>query len=89
MEEGSLSAEFTPYLQDKKFPWFVDEFKKDLLSFEKAKEWADLIKSLQKLSRVRTPVPLNLTISKVLSKYPQFPVVPEKLIFCKRLAQVH
>lgn len=55
MEEGGLSsAEFEPYLNDKKFTWFVDEFKKELSSFERAKEWADLIKCLQKLTRVCT-----------------------------------
>lgn len=84
-ESAQSSSEAELYLSDKKFSYFVDEFKKDLATFERAKEWADLIKSLQKLTRVCSKgLPTN---KQVLAKYPQYPVVPEKLIFCKRLAQ--
>lgn len=53
MEEDTSASDFEAFLSDKKFTYFVDEFKKELSSFERAKEWADLIKSLQKLTRVR------------------------------------
>jgi hypothetical protein len=57
-----------------KFKTFIDEFRAALSSFDKAKEWADLIKCLQR-------------IAKVLSRYPKFPIVPEKFLVAKRLAQ--
>lgn len=57
-----------------KFKSFLEEFRNAISSFDKAKEWADLIKCLQR-------------IVKVLNRYPKFPIVPEKFVVAKRLAQ--
>ncbi len=76
-----------------------------LQSFERAREWADLIKYLQRLNKVTIPpshpslqpqdhqihILMNQSLSssffQVLTKYPQFTLVPEKITVAKRLAQ--
>jgi hypothetical protein len=53
---------------------FCDDVLAGLRDFERVKEWPDLIKALQRLSRT-------------LEKHAQFPSIPHKLLFAKRLAQ--
>mmetsp|Transcript_12924 Transcript_12924/g.51598 ORF Transcript_12924/g.51598 Transcript_12924/m.51598 type:complete len:1773 (-) Transcript_12924:44-5362(-) len=60
--------------KNSKFRSFRDEVGAVLSSFDKAKEWADLIKCMQKLQ-------------KVFTRYSQFPLIPLKLTFSKRMAQ--
>ena len=60
--------------RDKAFARFKSEAEAVLLHFERAQEWADLIADLLKLQRV-------------LNKYPQFNVVPDKVLVAKRLYQ--
>eukprot|EP00906_Rhabdomonas_costata_P021986 RCo031835 len=55
---------------------FSAEVSSILASFDKAKEWADVINSLNELQRVL-----------VQRRYEMFDSVPEKLVLCKRLAQ--
>jgi hypothetical protein len=66
--------DYEEFKEAPKFKTFIDEFRAALGSFDKAKEWADLIKCLQR-------------VAKVLSRYPKFPIVPEKFLVAKRLAQ--
>ena len=58
-----------------KYRAFRDEVYATLRDFERAREWPDLIKALLKLRRT-------------LDRYAQFPTIPHKLLFSKRLAQV-
>lgn len=44
--------DYKEYKDMPKFKTFLSEFNSTLSLFEKAKEWADLIKSLQKLTSV-------------------------------------
>jgi hypothetical protein len=53
---------------------FCDDVLAGLRDFERVKEWPDLIKALQRLSRT-------------LEKHAQVPTIPHKLLFAKRLAQ--
>lgn len=62
------------YSKDSNYPYFKRDFKANLDSFVKARDWPDLIKCLSGLKSV-------------FGKYPQFQVVPYKLSFCKVLAQ--
>lgn len=62
------------FYKNSKFRSFSDEVGAVLSSFDRAKEWADLIKCLQKLQ-------------KVFTRYGQFPLIPLKLTFSKRMAQ--
>lgn len=71
---ASRALDYSQYEGDKKFALFLEEFEKALALFEKAKEWADLIKCLQKMAGV-------------LQKFSQYPIVPHKLTVAKRLAQ--
>eukprot|EP01117_Protostelium_nocturnum_P017404 TRINITY_DN7085_c1_g4_i1.p1 TRINITY_DN7085_c1_g4~~TRINITY_DN7085_c1_g4_i1.p1 ORF type:complete len:1777 (-),score=358.26 TRINITY_DN7085_c1_g4_i1:8-5338(-) len=57
-----------------KYKYYHEEIQSSLEQFEKAKEWADLIKCLQRLG-------------KVLSKYEGFALIPHKSLLAKRLAQ--
>jgi hypothetical protein len=62
------------YLKHPKYGAFFEDVINVLKAFDRAKEWADLIKCLQRLQ-------------KALQKYPSFPLVPAKLTFAKRLSQ--
>lgn len=62
------------YTSQSKYRYFRDEIISILQAFEKTKDWADLIKTLQRLV-------------KSIKKYSSIPVLPEKFIICKRLAQ--
>jgi hypothetical protein len=68
------TEDYGQYKTDKRLASFADEFKASLSSFDKAKEWADFIKYLQRLI-------------KVLAKYESLPIVPCKVLFAKRMAQ--
>jgi hypothetical protein len=57
-----------------KYRAFRDDVLAGLRDFERVKEWPDLIKALQRLART-------------LEKHSQFPTIPHKLLFAKRLAQ--
>jgi len=67
VEDENLRKEY-------KYKYFKEEMVAVLKSFDQSKEWADLIRCLQRLN-------------KVLKKYPQFPLIPEKLTVSKRLSQ--
>lgn len=60
--------------RDPKFRHFRDELDSALQQFERAQEWADLIRYLQRVQRI-------------LTKYSQLPVVPDKILVAKRLFQ--
>lgn len=44
--------DYEVYKKSSRFQRFTDEFRKQLMLFERAKEWADLIKCLRKLMKV-------------------------------------
>lgn len=58
-----------------RYPAFAEQINKALAGFEKAREWADLITCLQKLSRA------------LGRSAPPFPTVPSRLLLGRRLAQ--
>ncbi|KAL0477069.1 dopey [Acrasis kona] len=60
--------------KESKYKHYKDEIVSVLKTFDQSKEWADLIRCLQRFN-------------KVLKKYPQFPLIPEKLTVSKRLSQ--
>ena len=62
------------FTKDPKFRQYRAECDEVLLQFEKAEEWADLIRYLQRLQRT-------------LNKFAQLPVVPDKVLVAKRLYQ--
>ena len=57
-----------------KFKTFKEDMLKALMSFEKAKDWADMSKAILKLQ-------------KTITKHKDVGVIPEKLLLSKRLAQ--
>eukprot|EP01103_Thecamoeba_quadrilineata_P012290 TRINITY_DN3132_c0_g1_i3.p1 TRINITY_DN3132_c0_g1~~TRINITY_DN3132_c0_g1_i3.p1 ORF type:complete len:266 (-),score=37.72 TRINITY_DN3132_c0_g1_i3:78-875(-) len=57
-----------------KYKSYHEDVSQVLISFERAKDWADIIKCLQRLN-------------KVLQNYPDIPVLPAKITFAKRLTQ--
>jgi len=61
-------------MKKSKFRYYRDDIVSVLKSFDNTREWADLIKCLQKMK-------------KVLSKNSAFPLLPEKITVSKRLAQ--
>eukprot|EP01094_Clydonella_sp_ATCC50884_P023658 TRINITY_DN5731_c0_g2_i1.p1 TRINITY_DN5731_c0_g2~~TRINITY_DN5731_c0_g2_i1.p1 ORF type:complete len:1753 (+),score=537.61 TRINITY_DN5731_c0_g2_i1:137-5395(+) len=71
MESGDADAEFKKH---SRYRSFHSDIEKELASFDKVKEWADLVQCLKR-------------IDQVLDKYSQFPIIPAKLTFCKRMAQ--
>ena len=75
--------------QHKKYVYAVE---KALQTFEAVNEWADVIKFLNGLSKVRLNVLLSLPYSfylcmQTLASFPQYPMVPLKVVVAKRLAQ--
>lgn len=62
------------YEADPKFRHFRDECHAVLVQFERAEEWADLIRYL-------------LRLQKTLTKYAQLPLIPDKVLVAKRLYQ--
>lgn len=62
------------FKKQSKFRSFHNDIEKELASFDRVKEWADLVQCLKR-------------VDQVLDKYSQFPVIPVKLTFCKRMAQ--
>ena len=59
---------------DPQYRQFKDEAAACLLQFERAQEWADLIRYL-------------LRLQKILGKYDTLPIIPDKVLFAKRLYQ--
>jgi hypothetical protein len=49
-----VQADLEEFKAQAKFKSFATDFSAQLLLFDKAKEWADLIKCLQRITRVRT-----------------------------------
>ena len=68
MDDESLLSSDPQYRQ------FKDEAAACLLQFERAQEWADLIRYL-------------LRLQKILGKYDTLPIIPDKVLFAKRLYQ--
>ncbi|CAG8453950.1 6582_t:CDS:10 [Scutellospora calospora] len=67
--------ELEKYRKDAQYKKYVQQVERILLSFDKeVNEWADFISFLGKLL-------------KAFQAYPQFPVIPRKLLVTKRLAQ--
>ena len=62
------------FLQSPRFRNFKHECDAACLQFERAQEWADLIHYLQRLQRI-------------LTKYSQLPIIPDKVLVAKRLYQ--
>eukprot|EP01028_Stygiella_incarcerata_P014369 TRINITY_DN9429_c0_g1_i5.p1 TRINITY_DN9429_c0_g1~~TRINITY_DN9429_c0_g1_i5.p1 ORF type:complete len:1034 (+),score=292.32 TRINITY_DN9429_c0_g1_i5:113-3103(+) len=60
--------------RDPQFAIFHDDVASILQAFDRVKEWADLIRCLQRLG-------------KSLSKFSKFSVVPQKIVLAKRLCQ--
>jgi hypothetical protein len=73
-EEQDIDAVDDNLRKQYKYKYYKEEVVSVLKSFDQSKEWADLIRCLQRLN-------------KVLKKYPQFPLMPEKLTVAKRLSQ--
>eukprot|EP00965_Chrysotila_dentata_P034057 1134097-Pleurochrysis_carterae.AAC.1 len=73
-EASCIAEEDYASLSDPKWRNFRDECNAALLQFEKATEWADLIRYLQRLQRT-------------FNKYSQIPLVPDKVLVAKRLYQ--
>jgi hypothetical protein len=63
-----------PFASDPKHRAFREECDTVLLQFERAQEWADLIRYLARLQRT-------------LNKYAQMPWIPDKVLVAKRLYQ--
>ena len=59
---------------DSRYRQFKDEAAACLLQFERAQEWADLIRYL-------------LRLQKILGRYDTLPIIPDKVLFAKRLYQ--
>ena len=62
------------YFQSPRFRNFKNECDAACMRFERAQEWADLIHYLQQLQRI-------------LNKYSQLPIIPDKVLVAKRLYQ--
>lgn len=52
MSDSANTAEYEEFKNQAKFRSFRDDFAAQLVAFDKAKEWADLIKCLQRLAKV-------------------------------------
>ena len=70
----SLAEQDALHWRDAKFRHFRDEMDSALAQFVYAQEWADLIRYLQRMQRI-------------LTKYAQLPVIPDKIAVAKRLFQ--
>ena len=70
----SIEEADAAHWRDPKFRQFRDECDATLAMFERAQEWADLIKYIQRFQRT-------------LNKYPGLPVIPDKVLVAKRLYQ--
>lgn len=62
------------FRNDARYKRYEAAIEKNLGTFEAISEWADIIAFLARLN-------------KTLTAFPQFPVVPKKLVVCKRLSQ--
>ena len=71
MEPSTDDLEFT---RDRNFKRFREEFQSVLVNFERAQEWADLIRYLQQLQ-------------KTLTRHSSMPIIPDKVLVAKRLYQ--
>ena len=74
MINSDFECKDTELLRSAKYRSFAEDLVNTLQRFDKAKEWPDLVKHIQK-------------VQNVLAKYPNFQVLPVKLTFCKRMAQ--
>lgn len=52
-----MDPDYEEYKDNSKFKSYVSDFSSSLALFEKAKEWADLIKCLQRITAVRSSLP--------------------------------
>ena len=71
LDEASLAALVT---RDRAFARYRNECDAVLANFERAQEWADLIRYLQQLQRT-------------LTKHSAIPIIPDKVLVAKRLYQ--
>ena len=71
MEDGGSDDTF---MANPRFRHFKHECDVACMQFERAQEWADLIHYLQRLQRV-------------LNKYSQLPIIPDRVLVAKRLCQ--
>ncbi|GAA5884793.1 hypothetical protein JCM16303_007269 [Sporobolomyces ruberrimus] len=71
---AAIAAQEKALMGDPKYRKFAQAVDKTLQSFDQVNEWADFITFLAKLL-------------KCLQGYPQYPVIPHKLIVAKRLSQ--
>ncbi|GAA5831398.1 hypothetical protein JCM3766R1_001734 [Sporobolomyces carnicolor] len=71
---AAIAAQEKALMGDAKYRKFAQAVDKTLQSFDQVNEWADFITFLAKLL-------------KCLQGYPQYPVIPHKLIVAKRLSQ--
>jgi hypothetical protein len=74
-----IITNYSPYTtellkRDPQFAVFHDDVASILQAFDRVKEWADLIRCLQRLGNS-------------LSKFSKFSVVPQKIVLAKRLCQ--
>lgn len=73
-EEEHPDIQDEQIMKNSKFKSYREDIISVLKSFDNTREWADLIKCLQKMK-------------KVLTKNAQLHILPEKITVCKRLAQ--
>ena len=71
---GSADVDDLEFTRDRNFKRFRDEFQAVLVNFERAQEWADLIRYLQQLQRT-------------LTRHSSLPIIPDKVLVAKRLYQ--
>ncbi|GAA6010233.1 hypothetical protein JCM11491_005403 [Sporobolomyces phaffii] len=71
---AAIAAQEKALMSDPKYRKYAQAVDKTLQSFDQVNEWADFITFLAKLL-------------KCLQGYPQYPVIPHKLIVAKRLSQ--
>ncbi|GAA6058598.1 hypothetical protein JCM10212_004009 [Sporobolomyces blumeae] len=71
---AAMAHQEKTFLNDPKYRKYAQAVDKTLQSFDQVNEWADFITFLAKLL-------------KCLQGYPQFPIIPHKLIVAKRLSQ--
>ena len=72
---AALTVEESSLLQESKYRSYRDAMAGVLETFDRSREWADLIKALNR-------------VAKILAKYSRYPVVPEKVrwLACVALA---
>jgi murein L,D-transpeptidase YafK len=83
MKNEDIETTDKEHKKSSKYKYFKDEIKSILYQFETSKEWADIIKCLDKMKSVK----IYSSKKKVLKKFKDIPIIPEDLLISKRLTQ--